>query len=84
MVDPNDNNKIAVQKVYKLEELSANMDELMEAIPCLKPAGGMAKKNVSEKTYPHYTEFAKNEETNRIMREVFRVDYENFGYEYEP
>ena len=84
MVDPDDNNKIAVQKVYKLEELSTNMKEMMEAIPCLKPAREMEKKNASKKTYPHYTEFVKNEETNRIMREVFRVDYENFGYEYEP
>jgi len=84
MVDPNDNNKIAVQKVYKLEELSTNMDEMVEAIPCLKPAGGMATKNASKKTYPHYTKFSKNEKTNRIMREVFGVDYENFGYEYDP
>lgn len=33
MVDPKDTSKIAVQKIYKLEELSTNMDELMEAIP---------------------------------------------------
>ncbi|EJK74597.1 hypothetical protein THAOC_03713, partial [Thalassiosira oceanica] len=84
MVDPNDNNKIAVQKVYKLEELSTNMDEIASAIPCLKPAGGMAKENASKKTYPHYTKFSKNEKTNRIMREVFGIDYENFGYEYDP
>jgi len=32
--------------------------------------------------YPDYKKFTKNEKTQRIMKELFDVDYKNFGYEY--
>ncbi|KAL3936672.1 MAG: hypothetical protein SGARI_002453 [Bacillariaceae sp.] len=34
------------------------------------------------KKYPDYTMFRNNARTNEIMKEVFWMDYENFGYDY--
>jgi len=32
--------------------------------------------------YPDYKLFTKNKKTQRIMKELFAVDYTNFGYSY--
>ena len=40
----------------------------------------MAKKNKTSK-YPDYKLFSKNEETNKIINEVFADDFKHFGYE---
>jgi len=78
MIDPQ--GEIAVKKVFKLEELSSNMNELSDEIPCLKQAEMLANNNISPK-YPHYTKFTGNKRTSRIINEVFDVDFRNFGYD---
>lgn len=79
MVDPQ--GKLAVQKVYKLEDLSKDITELANAIPCLKSGDiSMANDNITPK-YPHYMLFSENANTKRIIQEVYAVDFENFGYE---
>lgn len=73
--------EIVVKEVFKLENLSGDLSKLSEAIPCLRSApASMWSKNETPK-YPHYSRFASNERTNAIMREVFGVDYSNFGYD---
>lgn len=71
--------QIVVKEVFKLEELSNNMDKLAKGIPCL--AGASMRRDNPTAAYPHYTKFADNQHTNEIMREVFGVDYKNFGYD---
>ena len=83
LVDPQ--GELAVKKVYKLEELSdeRTMTELADAIPCLKNSEGvisLRNDNISP-SYPHYMLFAENANTKRIMKEVYAVDFHNFGYE---
>ena len=87
----------AVGHVYQLERLGTHLETLGRDLPCLLEDGdndktnpgharrklvAMAKKNVTPK-YPNYKLFGRNERTNRILREVFSVDYENFGYDYD-
>lgn len=76
MVD--ETGKMAVKKIFKLEDLSNNLHELSQAIPCLT-GQTMISKNQTPK-YPHFTRFANNDRTNRIMQEVYASDYANFGY----
>eukprot|EP00571_Detonula_confervacea_P014480 CAMPEP_0172307258 /NCGR_PEP_ID=MMETSP1058-20130122/8148_1 /TAXON_ID=83371 /ORGANISM="Detonula confervacea, Strain CCMP 353" /LENGTH=931 /DNA_ID=CAMNT_0013019371 /DNA_START=12 /DNA_END=2807 /DNA_ORIENTATION=+ len=72
---------IVVKTILKLEQLSNNgMKELSQAIPCLAKAHTMIAKNQTPK-YPHYSKFANNDRTNKIMQEVFTLDYYNFGYD---
>lgn len=78
-VDPEGN--VVVKDFYKLEELSKDISKLADKIPCLKNGPlDMAKENKTSK-YPHYTLFAKNEETKKIINEVFAEDFKNFGYD---
>ena len=80
LVDPDGH--MAVNRVYKLEDLSQDMSELAGAIPCLERGPiEMTNENPSPK-YPHYTLFAENETTKRIIQQVYAVDFENFGYEW--
>jgi len=72
--------EIVVETVFQLEHMNDNIEELFEAIPCLAKAKTMSNKNQTPK-YPHYSRFTKNERTNRIMKEVYAVDYANFGYD---
>ncbi|KAL7556551.1 hypothetical protein ACA910_007055 [Epithemia clementina (nom. ined.)] len=44
-------------------------------------SGGSGVDNVALH-YPDYKLFGRNERTNRIMLEVYGVDYQNFGYEF--
>ena len=76
MVD--ETGKMAVKKIFKLEDLSNNLDKLSQAIPCLT-GQTMISKNQTPK-YPHFTRFANNDRTNRIMQEVYAADYANYGY----
>jgi hypothetical protein len=81
MVDPEGN--MAVKSVFKLETLSDDMIELAENIPCLKEGDGaveMIKSNGAPK-YPQYMLFAANKKTRTVMKEVFAIDFQNFGYE---
>jgi len=86
VVDEND--KISVDKIFHLESLDENMHKLIKAIPCLQNSQKEKEnKVVMEHTnetpkYPDYKLFAKNKRTNQIMKEVFAVDYKNFGYEF--
>jgi len=94
LVDEND--KIVVKDIIQLEHLDENMDRLTENIPCLKGDNeseesrhreAQEKKesvefshtNVTPK-YPDWKLFAKNERTRRIIEEVYKVDFDNFGY----
>ena len=73
--------KMVVKDIYKLEELSQDFSSLADNIPCLKRGPvEMAKKNKTSK-YPDYMLFSKNEETNKIINEVFADDFKHFGYE---
>ena len=72
---------MVVKDIYKLEELSQDFSSLADNIPCLKRGPvEMAKKNKTSK-YPDYKLFSKNEETNKIINEVFADDFKHFGYE---
>lgn len=72
---------IIVKRILKLELLNdGGMKELTHTIPCLAKAPSMVSKNQTPK-YPHYSRFADNDRTNKIMQEVFAVDYVNFGYD---
>ena len=73
--------KMVIQDIYKLEELSSDISKLADNIPCLKNGSlDMARENKTSK-YPHYTLFAKNEETKKIINEVFAEDFKNLGYD---
>lgn len=82
MVDHSDN--IVVDRIFHLESLSQDMSELANAIPCLKDSEDgvveMQHANTGPSSYPHYMRFAENRRTRRIIREVFEVDFINFGY----
>jgi hypothetical protein len=80
-----DNGKIVIEKIFRFEDLSEDMSELAESIPCLKKGSEgnevqMPNLNLSPK-YPHYMLFANNERTRNIIKEVFAADFKNFGYE---
>ena len=73
--------KMVVKDIYKLEELSKDISTMAEKIPCLKNGPlDMAKVNKTSK-YPHYTLFAKNEATKKIINEVYADDFKNLGYD---
>lgn len=80
-----DTDTIAVKRIYKLERLSEDMSELVEAIPCLRGSSEesenveMVHKNESP-SYPNFMRFAENERTRQIIHELFASDFENFGY----
>ena len=81
----NEQGDMVVERVIKLEDLSSDMTLLSEKIPCLKrsPHGNtMIKKNKTSK-YPSYTRFGNNAYTNKIMKEIYGVDYKNFGYDFD-
>mmetsp|Transcript_21980 Transcript_21980/g.47125 ORF Transcript_21980/g.47125 Transcript_21980/m.47125 type:complete len:227 (+) Transcript_21980:583-1263(+) len=71
--------EIVVKNIFKLENMNEEIARLSQEIPCLAKAGAAIEKNKTPK-YPHYSRFADNERTNRIMREVYALDYSNFGY----
>lgn len=73
---------IVVKEVFRLENLSGDMAGLMQAVPCLAraPQQTLISENLTP-SYPHYSKFSHNKRTNRIMQEVFAVDYANFGYD---
>lgn len=76
---------IAVKRIFKLEDLSDDMSQLAEAIPCLKHdlEDGQKVELIHENTtpkYPNFMLFAKNKKTNAILREVYAPDFQNFGY----
>jgi hypothetical protein len=81
--------QIAVKNVFHLESLSTDMGKLAQDLPCLrdKKEGErrklleMVHENATPK-YPNYKLFGHNARTNEILREVYAVDYKNFGYEY--
>mmetsp|Transcript_1023 Transcript_1023/g.2367 ORF Transcript_1023/g.2367 Transcript_1023/m.2367 type:complete len:956 (-) Transcript_1023:134-3001(-) len=78
-VDANGN--MVVKDFYKLEELSKDITSLADKIPCLKNGPlDMAKENKTSK-YPHFMLFAKDEQTKKIIKEVFADDFKNFGYD---
>jgi len=73
--------KMVVKDIYKLEELSKDISTLAKYIPCLKNGPlEMTKENKTSK-YPHYTLFAEDEQTKKIINEVFAVDFKNLGYD---
>ena len=82
------NGDIVVKNIFHLENIDDDMITLAEAIPCLKDTADSGEEKVEldhlnpTPPYPHYTLFAKNEATNKIMKEFFYVDYTNFGYEF--
>mmetsp|Transcript_26069 Transcript_26069/g.39456 ORF Transcript_26069/g.39456 Transcript_26069/m.39456 type:complete len:373 (+) Transcript_26069:144-1262(+) len=81
----NEQGDMVVERVIKLEDLSTDMTLLSERIPCLKNAQNgnkLIKKNKTSK-YPSYTRFANNAYTNKIMKEIYSVDYKNFGYDFD-
>jgi len=74
---------IVVKEIFHLEDLdSGDFDKLSNAIPCLSQSSSqtMVTRNQTPK-YPLLSSFRGNERTNRIMQEVYDVDYRNFGYE---
>lgn len=79
-----DKGDFVVKSIFRLEELSKNMDILTHAIPCLENENEehveMEKSNVTP-DYPDIEMFKSNEQTMRIIREVYAVDFKNFGYE---
>lgn len=73
--------KMVIQDIFKLEELSTDISKLADNIPCLKNGPlDMAKENKTSK-YPHYTLFAQDEVTKRIINEVFADDFIHLGYD---
>ncbi len=79
MVDPDGN--MVVKDIYKLEELSKDISKLAEKIPCLKSGPlEMDKKNKTSK-YPDWKLFTENEETKKIINEVFAEDFKHLGYD---
>lgn len=79
LIDPNGD--VVVKDFYKLEELSKDISTLAEKIPCLKNGPlDMAKENKTSK-YPNFMLFAKDEQTKKIINEVFADDFKNFGYD---
>jgi len=75
------NNRLVVKKTFRLEDISKDMSGLAEAVPCLgKGRLEMDQKNKTPK-YPDYTRFAKNEQTKKIINEVFAEDFKNFDYD---
>jgi hypothetical protein len=73
--------KMVIQDIFKLEELSQDISKLADNIPCLKNGPlDMAKENKTSK-YPHYTLFAQDEVTKRIINEVFAEDFIHLGYD---
>ena len=81
--------EIAVKHVFHLEILSEDMSRLAEDLPCLVNDEAEERRNLLEMVrvnqtpkYPDYKLFGENERTNHIMKEVFAVDYQNFGYEF--
>eukprot|EP00533_Pseudo-nitzschia_delicatissima_P000458 CAMPEP_0116110366 /NCGR_PEP_ID=MMETSP0327-20121206/17864_1 /TAXON_ID=44447 /ORGANISM="Pseudo-nitzschia delicatissima, Strain B596" /LENGTH=950 /DNA_ID=CAMNT_0003603507 /DNA_START=7 /DNA_END=2859 /DNA_ORIENTATION=+ len=79
MVDP-DGNRV-VKDMYKLEDLSTDISTLAKNIPCLKKGPlELAKKNKTSK-YPDFMLFAEDEETKKIINEVFADDFKNLGYD---
>eukprot|EP00536_Pseudo-nitzschia_multiseries_P009753 jgi/Psemu1/288658/fgenesh1_pg.282_\ len=74
------NGDMVVKHFFKLEELSKDISELADNIPCLKNGPlNMAKENKTSK-YPNFMLFAKDEQTKNIINEVFADDFRNFGY----
>jgi Sulfotransferase family len=80
--------KMAVKRIFRLESLSEDMAKLAEDLPCLQndPEGRrklleMAHENAGP-NYPDYKLFGRNQRTNEIFREVYAVDYQNFGYDF--
>ena len=76
---------MVVEEIFKLEELSENMDALVKKIPCLANGRNdddihMVQANKTLK-YPPYMRFAEHEETRNIIMEVYADDFQNFGYE---
>merc|ERR1712157_301157 len=76
---------IVVKNIIKLEELSKNMALLSNDIPCLKETENEANQNEmihvnKAPPYPDYRLFANNENTRRIIEEVFAADFRNLGY----
>mmetsp|Transcript_9566 Transcript_9566/g.14003 ORF Transcript_9566/g.14003 Transcript_9566/m.14003 type:complete len:380 (+) Transcript_9566:1-1140(+) len=78
---------IVVERVIQLEELSNSNSSLSsllgDLLPCLNNTTSVGEMSHINPTppYPHYTKFKDNATTNRIMKEVYAVDYANFGYE---
>jgi len=72
--------KIVVKEIFHLENLA--FDKLSDAIPCLSSSSKLTTKNQTPQ-YPPLSSFRGNERTDQIMREVYHVDYQNFGYDYE-
>jgi hypothetical protein len=73
--------KMVVKDIYKLEELSKDISTLAKYIPCLNNGSlEMTKENKTSK-YPHYTLFAEDEKTKKIINEVFAADFKNLGYD---
>lgn len=79
LIDPEGN--MVVKDIYKLEELGKDISTLAKNIPCLKNGPlDMAKENKTSK-YPHYSLFAKDEVTKKIINEVFADDFKHLGYD---
>jgi hypothetical protein len=73
--------KMVIKNIFKLEELSKDISKLADNIPCLKNGHlDMAKENKTSK-YPHYTLFAQDELTKKIINEVFADDFKHLGYD---
>ena len=70
--------QLVVDEFFKLEELS--LSKLSKSMPCLSGVVEMKHSNPTP-SYPHFTKLQANPKTNRIMMEVYGVDYVNFGYD---
>ena len=81
IVDEND--KITVNKIYHLENLDDELNEIILSIPCLisnQRQQDAIKMMQNPNTHPNFKLFDKNKKTNQIINEVYAVDFQNFGY----
>lgn len=91
----NKNDRFVMDDIFRLEELSSNMTKLVKMIPCLGHQSKSNQYNANHMSrmlkaemihanespkYPNYRLFSKNVATNHIMKELYAVDYINFGY----
>ena len=81
IVDEKDD--IVVNEIFHLENLDVKLNEIISSIPCLKSnqrQQDAIKRMQNPNTHPNFKLFAKNKKTNRIINEVYAVDFQNFGY----
>jgi len=74
---------IAVNEIFHLESLDVKLNKIISSIPCLKSnqrQQDAIKMMQTPNTHPDFKLFAKNKKTNRIINEVYAVDFQNFGY----